>query len=289
MHIVELTRVQSSQVSAVGLDDGGLGLVVVFRGNRAYAYPDGDFDTLQSMLEAESKGGFVNSVLKAMSSERLDADVKVGWSEDDGISIPVLDWTIEHVFERIRSAVEMSQDGSNAGKLDTEAGTDFIILPKDTPKDLIDALGAALADFGSDSDLSFAVGSKNRILTLCNAEFTLEVGEANEDEVDAEPVVIGKVTAVAPEVNEKVSGKGTNPRRRVGLTDRETKHYLQALMQASASFQKNIGLEPVAFLPYDAPDEVRAILEEAGFKLHRGNDLPPVGKVDVGVHIDQAS
>lgn len=56
---MELTRVNSSNVEAVGYIDGTRILLVQFRGGTIYAHPDVSVETYAALVAAPSKGQFV--------------------------------------------------------------------------------------------------------------------------------------------------------------------------------------------------------------------------------------
>lgn len=60
----ELTPVESTSIEAVGYDPDAEELFVRFVGGATYAYGDASEGTYHALLDAESKGGFVNREVK---------------------------------------------------------------------------------------------------------------------------------------------------------------------------------------------------------------------------------
>lgn len=61
---VSMIPVQSSNVLAVGYDDGTHSLVVRFKANTVYVYQDVPVEKFDALLKAESVGKFINSNIK---------------------------------------------------------------------------------------------------------------------------------------------------------------------------------------------------------------------------------
>lgn len=68
----DLTPVQSSNLTAVGYDDGENKLYVAFKANTLYVYHDVPQEIYQELMKSDSKGKFLNQNVKnAHRSEKV--------------------------------------------------------------------------------------------------------------------------------------------------------------------------------------------------------------------------
>lgn len=280
MKEVDLIPVESSNVSFVGHDQNA-GLFVVFHGQRPYLFEGCDETVLDALLAAKSKGAWVNQHLTPMGGVEIEASIVTDIGK--GMRLNLEEFTVAE-FQRV---VAMSQE-LNEGQ-ENPIENPYFILPREAPEQFFVDVTEWLKEVEVNPDTTLGFGEEGRIVRVCEAMFTLQYDDGSE----GQPIVIkDEVKALPPEVESLKHKRGDNPRAMVSIEDPKdstpVKHYLYAALVATQSFQKNVGLEPIAFLPYDAPAEARALLEKAGFTIDAGKAQPPPKKLDVGVHIKAA-
>lgn len=261
--------------------DAELGVLFVGFDEAWYSYDDPEAGLFNGLLDAESAGKYVNDVLRPMTTRKWQAEIEP--LQGEGYPFPVLEWSVEEVEERIAKVLETNADDD---KVDWEQA--HVALPGNAPDDFLMEMAEMVANIG-DPHCDLSIGEKKNLGWIGNVEYyavlvsddaeaieSAEPEEEPEEEPAEEPQEEKPVTKVT-------SGKGKNPRRMRRLEGRDWDNYLSALMICAAGFLDSVGVEPTAFLPHDAPEEVVEILQEAGFSIHHGNDLPSVGTVGVGV------
>lgn len=188
---IQLTRVKSSNVSAIASHEDDL--IVLFKGGgpRGYVYPElGDAvsDILEAQRNGESVGKVVNEIIDGFGYERIE-DLTINLKpQSQGVEVALSEWTMDEFHKRLEMAAEAIENDA-PGIVDLNDA--HLILPRDIPEALVEMIGDWIEEVGGDRHLDMHVGRKAKIMTLTNLESaTIGVDAlifAQDDEVTEAP------------------------------------------------------------------------------------------------------
>lgn len=303
---VKMHPVQSSNISAVGYSHDPKGVVVAFRGARAYLYPGTEAHHVGAIIQAESAGKYVNARFvkgKQPHRELVGQLRPVLTTRSPGFAIGLREWTMERFNQAMEWVTQVAQNPQNEGKVDLERA--HILLPSNAPASFVEQVAAWVQEQGGNPDLDLSVGDREGILTITHYEGFVWQGALPEPEHSTAMANLAKLAqgttgtiandsdttvedqdvkddGIVPKQRERTTH---NPRRLAAVGgNRDTlEDWLAALALAFAAYAQQAGQELSVWLPYNAPEALVGLLEDKGIRVSRSDDRPTPYQVGVGV------